>query len=134
MQFTALRVRKLVSGSNFSNHAVEAEIKAEPWWNEEQVKAELAKLTAWVDAQIAPSPTTTEEYRDPNRTVPPFSVSHNRHHWLVSERTTDPSLAEWLHGQWHCTGEAGGVSPEEMWHRGWRWGATANPPDDLIPF
>lgn len=49
MRITAIRVRKLISGPNFSNLAVEAEIAPEPW---EDADAARERLSAWVDAQL----------------------------------------------------------------------------------
>lgn len=67
------------------------------------------------------------------KTEPPLAQQKRQHHWLVAERAWHPSLAEWIRGQWFCVNETGPVSPEEMWRRGWRWGAVAKPPKRIRP-
>lgn len=61
-------------------------------------------------------------------TLPPPKHRNKQHHWLVAERASYPSVAEWMDGQWWCAGEKESVSADEMWRRGWRWGAVAKPP------
>lgn len=52
-------------------------------------------------------------------------------HWLTCERASSPVPAQWIRGQWYSPGERDPISPEEMFRRGWRWGAVAKPPKEL---
>lgn len=49
MRFTAIRVRKLVSGPGYNNHAIEAEIAPEPW---EDPDAARERLSQWIEGQL----------------------------------------------------------------------------------
>ena len=61
------------------------------------------------------------------RTAPDY-LNNNTYHWLVSERSSWPSVAEWIDGAWYCVNEVGPVTPEEMHRRGWRWLRKISPP------
>lgn len=63
--------------------------------------------------------------------VPPRRLRHREFHWLVSERSSSPVPAQWIREVWYSFGEDGPITPEEMWRRGWQWGAQADPPRNL---
>jgi hypothetical protein len=65
-------------------------------------------------------------------TAPPQKHRGKQHHWLISERAWSPCMSEWIDGQWYSAGEATPISPDEMYRRGWQWGAVAKPPKKLI--
>jgi dCMP deaminase len=69
------------------------------------------------------------------RTAPAY-LNSNTYHWLISERHSFPSVAEWIDGYWYCVNEVGPVTPEEMYRRGWRWceriGLYNNKEDDPL--
>jgi hypothetical protein len=49
-------------------------------------------------------------------------------HWLVCERASQPSIAEWLAGAWYPGNHEGPISPAEMYRRGWRWHSQVEVP------
>jgi len=55
---------------------------------------------------------------------------HTQHewHWLWAERAWSPTMAQWLHGKWHCVGEKEPITAKEMYQRGWRYLGKAIPP------
>lgn len=66
---------------------------------------------------------------------PPEFQKAQGYHWLVCERASSPSLAEWMpslsgaRGFWSCIGESIPVTPEELARRGWDyWGRAKIPP------
>jgi hypothetical protein len=69
----------------------------------------------------------------PPATQPPKEHRHLQHHWLKSERASQPVISEWLGGCWYSAGEVEPISPEEMWRRGWEYHAPAVPPDGWEP-
>lgn len=68
---------------------------------------------------------------DTPATTPPEGKRDKEFHWLVSERAWSPVPAQWIKSQWYSPGEGTPISPEEMYRRGWRWGAVAKPPREL---
>lgn len=54
------------------------------------------------------------------RTCPP-EPDRIMYSWHILSERTVVSLAQWIGGNWYCAGEAGAISPEVMWLRGWRW-------------
>lgn len=40
-------------------------------------------------------------------------------HFLVCERASNPSIVEWMNGNWYSGQEK--ITPEEMYNRGWTW-------------
>jgi hypothetical protein len=52
-------------------------------------------------------------------------------HWLLAERSSRPSVCEWVGGAWHCVGDTLPVSPEEMYRRGWRWHSQVKVPKHI---
>lgn len=61
-------------------------------------------------------------------TQPPKKFQEYEWHWLWSERASKPVCSQWLHGDWYSSGEAGSISPREMYRRGWRYLTFAPPP------
>lgn len=55
------------------------------------------------------------------KTKPPLNKQRLQYHWLGSERALTPCLSEWLKDAWYSAGEAGPITPEEMYRRGWRY-------------
>lgn len=60
--------------------------------------------------------------------APPSKWMNHEFHWLHSERSSMPVVAQWIKMAWYAPGEAGPISPTEMWRRGWFWYAPARPP------
>jgi len=52
-------------------------------------------------------------------------------HWLISERSSQPAICEWMNGAGHCVNETKPVSPEEMYKRGWSWHSQVTVPKDI---
>lgn len=67
---------------------------------------------------------------DPPRreTRPPAKWADHEFHWLHSERASSPIMAQWIKLAWYAPGEAGPISPTEVWRRGWSWYAPARSP------
>lgn len=60
-----------------------------------------------------------------------FRHSHSWH-WIRYERTGSPSVAEWMNGMWYCTDRIGGLSPEELYRRGWEYWKPVEEPGDPL--
>lgn len=43
------------------------------------------------------------------------------YHWLHSERSPEPSIAQWFDGRWFLVGEGNSVSPATLHRRGWEY-------------
>jgi len=61
------------------------------------------------------------------RITKPPSRYKGEWHWLHSERSWSPVIAQWLKGMWYCIGEDLPISPEEMGRRGWEYHEPAYP-------
>lgn len=64
-------------------------------------------------------------------TIPPEIKRNREFHWLTVKGAPSFFCALWLKGQWYSPGEAGPISPAEMYRRGWRWAAVAKWPRRL---
>lgn len=68
-------------------------------------------------------------------TYPPNPTNDESFHWLRCERASTPSVAQWIDGRWYCIDEKGGVTPNEMFRRGWvYWKPIENPGDPVESF
>ena len=64
-------------------------------------------------------------------TRPPIEYNDILHHWLVSERSSHPSIGEWIKEEWYSAGETNPISPEEMARRGWEYGGPVVVPKEF---
>lgn len=69
-----------------------------------------------------------EEFMSADLCIPPLEKAHKEFHWLISERSSKAVPSVWMNHQWYSFGEAGPISPAEMYRRGWRWSSVAKPP------
>lgn len=52
-------------------------------------------------------------------------------HWLISERSSRPSLAEWMKNAWYSGSDGVEITPQAMYIRGWRWHSQVKIPKKL---
>jgi hypothetical protein len=57
----------------------------------------------------------------PGTWPPADMLNMDAYHWLHSERSSKPGIAEWLGNVWHCIGEAQPITPQELARRGWEY-------------
>jgi uncharacterized protein (DUF427 family) len=52
---------------------------------------------------------------------PPEYLDFHGWHWLHAERSSMPSVCEWMGNAWYPSNEIGPVTPIEMRRRGWEY-------------